>query len=153
METMMNEYVAKEVFSQAEKFFKDARVPEHVQALMQDGVAKSRELYTKGAAATQDGAKVLSELADTTWSSTKMLNDKVLQNVTANAEATFEAAHAIAKAKSLAEVAKIQTDFVQQLATKTTSQTKEFFDLSARATQHVFDAMQAAVTKSMKSGF
>ena len=148
----MNEYVAKEVFNQAEKFFKEARVPEPVQSLIQDSVGKSREFYSQAAAATQDGAKVLTELAETTWSSTKMLNDKVLQNVSANAEATFDAAQAIAKAKSLPEVAKIQSEFVQQLTGKVAAQSKEFFDLSARATQQLFEAMQAATNKSLKTG-
>lgn len=149
---MINEYVAKEVFNQAEKFFKEARVPEPVQSLIQDSVGKSREFYLKAAAATQDGAKVLTELAETTWSSTKMLNDKVLQNVSANAEATFDAAQAIAKAKSPPEVAKIQTEFVQQLTSRVTAQSKEFLDLSVRATQQVFEAMQAAANKSFKAG-
>jgi hypothetical protein len=46
----MNEYAAKEVFSQAEKFLKTARVPEHVQVAMQESVGKSREFYSKAAA-------------------------------------------------------------------------------------------------------
>ena len=96
----MNEFVAKEVLGQAEKFFKNTRMPEPVQAIIQDSVGKSREFYSKAATVTQDGAKVLTELADTAWSSTKMLNDKIIQNATANAEATFDAAQAIARATS-----------------------------------------------------
>ena len=34
----------------------------------------------KAATATQKGAKVLTELADTAWSNTKMLNDKIIRN-------------------------------------------------------------------------
>jgi hypothetical protein len=78
--------------SQAEKFFKTACVPEPVQSVMQDSVGKSREFYSKAATATQDGAKVLTELADTAWSNTEMLNAKIIQNATANAEAAFDAA-------------------------------------------------------------
>ena len=149
----MNQHPAQELFSQAEKLFKDARVPEQVQSLIQDSVAKSRDVYSKTAAAAQDGTKILTELAETSWSSTKMLNDKMLQNMSVNAEASFDAVQAMAKATSFSEVAKIQSEFVQQLTAKTAVQSKEFFDLSARATQHVFEAMQAAATKSMKSGF
>jgi hypothetical protein len=149
----MNEYAAKEVFSQAEKFLKTARVPEHVQVAMQESVGKSREFYSKAAAVTQDGAKVLTDVADTAWSSTKMLNAKIIENTTVNAEVMFDAAQAIARATSLIEVAKIQSEFVQQITAKAAAQSKEFFDLSARATQHVLEIAQAASSKSLKAGF
>ena len=103
----MNQHAAQQMFGQAEKLFKDARVPEQVQAIAQEGVAKSRELYAKSSAAAQEGAKLLTEVAETAWSSTKVLNDKILQNVAANTEAMFDAAQAMAKATSLPEVAKI----------------------------------------------
>jgi phasin family protein len=95
----------------------------------------------------------MNEIADTAWGSTKMLNEKIAQNLTANAEAAFGAAQAIAAAKSLPEIAKLQSEFVQKLAAQTTEQTKEFFDLSTRATQHLFEKAQSAATKSFKSTF
>ena len=79
-----------------------------------------------------------------------MLNEKLVQNFTANIEASFVVAHAIAKAQSLPEALKLQTEFFQKLAAQTTEQTKEFFDLSTRATQHVFEQVQAGATKAMK---
>jgi phasin family protein len=79
-----------------------------------------------------------------------MLNDKIAQNLAANAEAAFTAAQAIATAKSLPEIAKLQSEYVQKVAAKAAEQTKEFFDLSARATQHLFEKAQAAATKSFK---
>jgi hypothetical protein len=57
----------------------------------------------------------------------------------------------IATAKSLSEIAKLQMDFIQKLATQATEQTKEFVDLSARATQQVFEKTQTIATKSFKS--
>ena len=74
----------------------------------------------------------MNEIADTAWGSTKMLNEKIVQNLTANAEAAFSAAQAIATAKSLPEIAKLQSEFVQKFAAQATEQTKEFFDLSTR---------------------
>jgi hypothetical protein len=150
METVMNEHVAKEGLSQAEKFFKTACVPEPVQSVMQDSVGKSREFYSNAATATRDGAKVLTELADTAWSNTKMLNDKIIQNATANAEAAFDAALAVARAKSFSEAAKIQSEFVQQLTAKAVAQSKELFDLSSRSTQHAIETAQAAASKSLQ---
>ena len=67
-----------------------------------------------------------------TRGSTKMLNEKIVQNMTANAEAAFRAAQAIATAKSLPEIAKLQSEFVQKFAAQATEQTKDFFDLSTR---------------------
>ena len=127
-------------------------MPEPVQAVLQDSVGKSREFYSKAATATQDGAKVLTELADTAWASTKMLNAKIIENATANAEATFDAAQAVARATSFSEVAKIQGEFVQQITAKAAAQSKEFFDLSARVTQHVLETAQTAASKSLKAG-
>ena len=108
MDTTVNQQFGKQAFDQAEKLFKDARVPENVQAIAQQGVAASKDFYAKTAAAAQDGAKVMTEIADTAWGSTKMLNEKIVQNMTANAEAAFSAAQAMATAKSLPEIAKLQ---------------------------------------------
>lgn len=153
MDTTVNQQFGKQAFDQAEKLFKDARVPENVQAMAQQGVAASKELYTKTAAAAQDGAKVITEIADTAWGTTKMLNDKIVQNLTANAEAAFDAAQAIAAARSLPEIARLQGEFVQKFAAQASEQTKEFFDLSTRVTQHLFEKAQAAASKSFKPTF
>jgi phasin family protein len=146
----MTRQLGNQAFSQAEQFLKEVRLPENVQAIAQQGVAKTHEFYTKSAATAQESAKVLTEVAETAWGSTKMLNEKLVQNFTANIEASFVVAHAIAKAQSLPEALKLQTEFFQQLAAQTTEQTKEFFDLSTRATQHVFEQVQAGATKAMK---
>jgi phasin family protein len=146
----MTRQLGNQAFSQAEQFLKDVRLPENVQAIAQQGVAKTHEFYTKSAATAQESAKVLTEVAETAWGSTKMLNEKLVQNFTANIEASFVVAHAIAKAQSLPEALKLQTEFFQKLATQTSEQTKEFFDLSTRATQHVFEQVQAGATKAMK---
>jgi len=103
MDRTVNQQFGKQAFDQAEKLFKDARVPENVQAIAQQGVAASKEFYSKAAAAAQDGAKAMNEIGDTAWGSTKMLNEKIAQNLTANADAAFSAAQAIANAKSLLE--------------------------------------------------
>jgi phasin family protein len=150
MDTIMHQDFGKQAFEQAEKLFKDARVPANVQALAQQSVAASQEMYAKTAAAAQDGVKILTEIADTAWGSTKMLTEKAVQNTTANFEATFATAQKMASAKSLPEIAKLQSDYLQKIAAQVTEQTKEFVDLSTRATQHVVEKVQAATTKSFK---
>src|SRR5438105_7198690 len=116
----MNQQFATPAFDHADKLSK----------LAEQGVAASKDFYAKTAATAQDGAKAMTDIADTAWASTKMLNEKIAQNLTANFEATFAAAQAIATAKSLPEIAKLQSDFVQKLAAQAAEQTKEFYDLS-----------------------
>jgi hypothetical protein len=147
----MNQQFGKQAFDQADKLFKDLLVPGNLQALAEQGVAASKDFYEKTAIATHDGAKALTEIADSAWGSTKMLNEKVMQNLTANFEATFTAAHAIATAKSLPEIVKLQSDYIQKLTAQATQQTKEFIDLSTRASQHVFEKAQTAASKPFKA--
>jgi hypothetical protein len=151
MDTSVNQVFGKQAFDQAEKLLKDLRVPENVQAVAQQGVAASREVYAKAAAAALDGAKVMNEIADTAWASTKILNERIVRSMAANAEAAFNAAQAIASAKTLPEIAKLQSDFVRKLATQTTEQTREILDLSTRVTQHLFETAQSAAAKSFRS--
>ena len=147
----MNQPVGKQAIDQAEKLFRETFSPGHVLALAEKSVTTSKEFYEKAAAAAHDGAKALTEIADAAWGSTKLLNEKLAQNLTANVEAAFAAAQQIAAAKSLPEIGKIQTEFVQKLSVQTTEQTKEMVDLSTRATQHLFEKAQAVASKSMKS--
>jgi hypothetical protein len=100
---IMNEYLAKEGILQAEKFFNSACVMEPARSVIRDSVATSRALYLRAAADALYGAKALTELADTVWSSTKMLNDKIIQNTAANAEAALDAAQALAGATSFTQ--------------------------------------------------
>src|SRR5262245_52408087 len=142
----MNQQFAKQSFDQTEKFFRDS----NLQAIAEKSVATSKGLYDKASTVAREGAKALTEIADTAWGSTKMLNEKALQNLTANVETAFAAAQDIATARSLPEIGKIQADFVQKLAAQASEQTKEFVDLSTRAAQHVFEKVQAAATKPLK---
>ena len=147
----MNQQFGKQAFDHADKLFKDLLGPGNFQALSEQAVAASRDFYEKTAIATQDGAKALTEIADTAWGSTKLLNEKLKHNLMTNFEATFTAAHAIATAKSLLEMVKLQSDYIQKLTAQVTEQTKEYIDLSTRACQHVFEKAQTATSKSFKT--
>jgi hypothetical protein len=144
----MNQEFGQHAFDQAERFFKDAG---NVQAIAEKSVAASREFYGMASTVVHDGAKALTEIADTAWGSTKMLNEKMVQNVTSNMSAAFTAAGEIATAKSLPEMVKIQSEYLQKFAAQTAEQAKEFVDLSARASQHVFEKLQTASANSFKA--
>ena len=150
----MHGLVAGKTLSQAGgRIGMDACLPEHVQAMAQEGVARSREFYRQSAAATHGGARLLAEVAETAWGSAKLLNDKVAQNMASNTEAAFNAAEACARAGSIQEIMTLQGDFVRQLLARTSEQTKEFVDLSTRATQHVLETMQDATVRLMRTDF
>ena len=101
---------AQDMFNAA----KDARIPENVQHMAEEGVVKTREAYQKMNAVTKDGVKVMEDVLLTAHAGAKTLGEKVLNNTMANTEAAFDAAQAIARARSIPEAAKLQADFMQQ---------------------------------------
>ena len=137
---------AQEMFNAA----KDARIPENVQHMAEEGVAKTREAYKKINAATKDGAKVVEDVMVAAQASVKTLGEKVLNNTMANTESLFDAAQAIARARSLPEAAKLQADFMQQQFAAVGAQSKEFFELSTKLAKQTFDSMNTATTKSFE---
>ncbi len=143
----MNEQFSKQaqdMFSAA----KDARIPENVQALAEESVAKTREAYEKMTAVTQDNVKVVEEMLLATQAGTKSIAEKMLQNVSVNTEAVFDAAEAVARAKTLPEAARVQADFMQQQMAVATAQSKELFELFTKVSKQTFDTMNEAATKS-----
>lgn len=138
---------------QAQDMFKaaqDARIPENFQAMAEDGVAKTREAYQKMNAAAKDSAKVVEEVMLTAQASAKALGEKVLQNTAANTEAAFDAAQAIARARSLPEAARLQADFMQQQFSVAGAQTKELFELSTKLARETLETMNSAAARSME---
>lgn len=148
----MHGLIARGIPGELETPGEDAGKATRMSQMAQDGVARSRELYRSSMAAAQGSAKVFTEVAETTWGSAKLLNDRIIQNVAANTEAAFNAAEAIARARSLPEAARLQGEFLQLLFAATGEQLKEFADLSARVTQHVLETVQDAASRSMKAG-
>ena len=137
---------AQDMFNAA----KDARIPENVQHMAEEGVAKTREAYEKINTVTKDGVKVFEGVMLTAQAGAKTLGEKVLNNTMANTEAAFDAAQAIARARSLPEAAKLQADFMQQQFAIAGAQTKEFFELSTKVYRQAFETMNAAATKGFE---
>ncbi len=137
---------AQDMFSAA----KDARIPENVQAMAEESVAKTREAYGKMATVAQDQAKVVEDVMLATQAGTKSLAEKMLQNTSVNTEAVFDAAQAVASAKTLPEAARVQADFMQQQVAVMTAQTKELFELYTTISKQTFETMNEAATKSME---
>jgi hypothetical protein len=143
----MNEQFVK----QAEKFMRDAADPQGLQMMAQEGVAKTREAYSKMTAVTADGAKAFEAIAAETQQGAKALFDKVAQDFAVNTEAALDAAEAMAKAKSFPEAAKVQADFFQSQLAKVGAQTKEFFELSSKVATQTFAAFNGAAVKTAET--
>jgi phasin family protein len=126
------------------------RFPENVQAHVQDSFEKARSYYGKATACAKGNVEVLEEAIGATQQSAKTLGEKVLSNAQANAEAFFNAAQAIARAKTLPELFRLQTEFVQQQLSAASKQGKELFELSSKHTQRSFEQLNSAVAKSFE---
>lgn len=137
---------AQEMFNVA----KDARIPENFQAIAEDGVAKSREAFQKLNAAAQENAKTTEEVMLAAHAGSKAIGEKVMTNAAANTAALFDAAQAIARAKTLPEAARLHADYVQQQTTVASAQTKELFELSTKVAKQTFETMNAAAAKSFE---
>lgn len=129
---------------------RDARIPENVQSFVEDSVAKSRDAYEKATVAAQENAKAVEELVSVAQTGAKTLGEKVLENVTTNTEAVFDAAEEIARAKTIPEAARLQASFVQQQVAVANAQTKELFELSTKVAQETFETMNSATTKTFE---
>ena len=129
---------------------KEARIPENVQAFAEDSVAKTREAYGKMSSAANDGAKAMQEIMLVAQAGAKSFGDKLLHTATVNAEAAFDAAEAMARAKTVPEMARLQATFVQQQLAAASAQTKEFFDLSNKIGRQTLESMNAAATKTFE---
>ena len=138
---------AQDMFAAAQ----DARIPENVQAFVEDGVAKSRDTFDKLSVVAQDNAKAAEEVIASTQAGIKTLGEKVLENTTVNTEAAFNAAEEMARAKTLPEAARLQADFLQKQMAVAGAQTKELFELYTKIAQTSFETMNSVTTKSFES--
>jgi hypothetical protein len=145
----MNEVFARqatEMFGDA----KNARIPDNVQAIAEESVAKTRDAYQKINTVAKDGVKVIEEVVLTAQAGAKALGEKVMSNTNANTDAAFDAAQAIARARTLPEVARLQADFMQQQFAVANAQAHELFELSAKIARQTLETVNAAATKTFE---
>ncbi|HZA01697.1 MAG TPA: phasin family protein [Hyphomicrobiaceae bacterium] len=137
---------ASEMFDAA----KTARIPDNVQAFAEESVAKTRETYRMINTLAKDGAKVLEDVVLTAQAGAKALGEKVMTNANTNVETAFDAARAIARARTLPEVACIQGDLMHHQLAVANTQTKELLDLSTNIAMQTLKTVNAAVTKTFE---
>ena len=137
---------AQDMFAAA----KDAKIPENIQHFAEESVSKTREVFHKLNSAAKDNAKVVEDVVLASTAGNKAISEKLFQNAVSNTEAAFDAAQAMARAKTLPEAAQIQAKFFQQQMTLAGTQTKELFELSTKVAKQTFETMNQAATKSFE---
>ncbi len=145
----MNEHIKR----QTEEFMnaaKAAKIPENIQAMAEEGVTRSQEAFSTLSAAAKDQVKAAEEIALTTQAGFKSISNKLFENTTANAEATFEAARSIARASSIPEAFRLQAEFMQRQFAVAGAQTKELFELSTRFATTAFETASEANAKTVE---
>jgi hypothetical protein len=123
--------------------------PSQTASLALDSVVQSHKAIANGAAVTRLRVQTWTEVVNTSWASAKMLNEKLMENTTANADAALVAAQAIASAATLPEATRLQNDFLRQLFAEQEKQANDFLDLSSRAAQHMLEVLHCAASNSM----
>lgn len=140
---------AEEMMQAAQQVANDVRVPENLQAIAEDGVARSREVYDRMSIVAKDTGKAVEEIAGVAQKGARTLSEHIFENLLANTEAVFDAAEAVARCKTFPEAAKIQADFMQQQMAKAGEQTKEFYELSTKVAMETMDHVGTVATKTI----
>ena len=139
----MNDQYAKQVSD----LFK-TQLPEQLQTLVHDGLAKSREVAVKSIAAAKDGAEALGKASPVAPKEASALTAKAFEQVIENTESAYDAAQSIARAKSPVEVVQLQAKYVQSQLSRAGEQCKELFDLSTKLAQKTGEGVSQLGAKS-----
>jgi hypothetical protein len=134
----------------ADGAFAATRIPENVQAIAEQSVITTRETYAQMSAAANGGAKLIEEIVATAQTHTKAIGQKVLDHAAKNADALFAAAGAMARAKTMQEIAALQIDYMQKQFAIASEQAKEMFELSAGLGKQAVERMTSTATKAFE---
>ena len=128
-----------------------ARIPDAARDLAEDSIAGMRETYERMNAYAKENGKALEEVMKTAEAGFRALGTNILDNTVANTTAAFDAASAMARAKTFAEAANLHANFIQQQLATASHQSKELFDLSLKVTMQFFESMTRTTTRSFET--
>ncbi len=135
---------AREMWAAAAK----SEIPEAVRSFAQEGVAKTSEAVATWAAATRNGSKAFEELLHVAQSGARMVGEKLVADAVANTETALAAAHGVAQARTVSEVARLQASYAQAQLATLNAQGKGLLELSAKVAQETTNAMAAFAGKA-----
>ncbi len=136
----------REMFSTLE----EARIPEAMRAFAEQAVVRMCQSYKNIGAVADDTARALEEVMLSTHAGAKAIGAKAFEYSVANAETAFDAAEAIARAKTIPEIVSLQARYLQQQLVSGSEQMKDLFELSTKFTRDAFDNLSAAGAKSVE---
>ena len=102
------------------------------QSMMQAGLDQSREALLKSIAAAQEGAQTLSRANPLASQETAGLTKRAFEQAIDMTEAAYKVAQSVSTAKTPAEIAQIQAEFIQAQFAKMGDYTRELIDLSTK---------------------
>ena len=126
------------------------QLPEHLQSAIAKGVTSSRASFDKAAEYAKENLKTVEKIVLAAQTGSKEIGEKVLGNAETNEKAAFEADDTLASAKTLPELAQLQTNFIQQQLSVMHRQNQELFQLSAQLAQQTFATLNSAVAKNFE---
>lgn len=126
------------------------QLPEQLQSAIAKGVTSGRASFDKAAEYAKENLKTVEKIVLAAQTGSKEIGEKVLGNAETNAKAAFEAAATLASAKTLPELAQLQTNFIQQQLSVIHRQNQELFQLSAQLAQQTFATLNSAVAKNFE---
>lgn len=128
-----------------------ARIPDAARDLTEDSIAGMRETYERMNAYAKENGKAFEEVMKTGEAGVRAIGANILDNTVANTTAAFDAATAMARAKTFAEATNLHANFVQQQLATASHQSKELFGLYLRAATQIFESMTRATTRSFEA--
>ena len=126
------------------------QLPEQLQSAIAKGVTSSRASFDKAAEYAKENMKIAEKIVLAAQTGSKEIGEKVLGNAETNAKAAFEAAATLASAKTFPELARLQTNFIQQQLSAMHRQNQELFQLSAQLAQQTFATFNSAFAKNFE---
>lgn len=116
----------------------------------QSAIVKSRKSFDKAAEYARANMKTVETFVSAAQTSSKQIGEKMVGNAEANAKAAFEAAATLATAKTFPELARLQTNFIQQQLSVLHRQNQELFQLSTQLAQQTFASFNSAFAKNFE---
>jgi hypothetical protein len=127
----------------------NASIPANVSALLQGNIDRARTNYDGLVSKFQSYADVSNMIMTRQQALGRQWNARMLENTAANVDAAFEAAHKLAKMKTVKDAAEIHTEFLQAQTQRVLEQTQEAVSLAMKASMEAFETWSAM----MATGF
>ena len=130
--------------------FDATQASDQFRAFTENGMAQGREFYAKLKAGFEDGQKAVEATFENAKAYSDELTLKSIAVMRSTTEAGFAHVEALVAAKSLSEVAELQSAFARKALEMSVDQAKDFQSLSSKAATDLSKPMKDAVEKSMK---